>query len=49
MSVFDTLEKTSKEGFDPKETEAILHQLEISQKHVTSSFGMSIAQVGTRN
>lgn len=36
-TIDQTLRQTAKDGFDPKEIESILHQLEISQKHVSES------------
>ena len=40
--VFETLNQVVKEGFPKERIDTVIHQLEISQKHVTTKFGLSI-------
>lgn len=41
-TIKETLEESVEKGFDEKRIESILHQIEISQKHVTSNFGIHV-------
>jgi Zn-dependent M16 (insulinase) family peptidase len=41
-AIMDTLHLAAKEGFNPLSIEAVLHQFEISLKHVKVNFGMSV-------
>ncbi|KAF9978441.1 Mitochondrial presequence protease [Actinomortierella ambigua] len=43
-AVMSTLEKVKEEGIDPKRIEAIVHQMELDQKHKTTFFGMGLMQ-----
>eukprot|EP00123_Amoebidium_parasiticum_P018496 comp24222_c3_seq1/m.44621 comp24222_c3_seq1/g.44621 ORF comp24222_c3_seq1/g.44621 comp24222_c3_seq1/m.44621 type:complete len:1016 (-) comp24222_c3_seq1:414-3461(-) len=40
--IHETIEKTIATGFENDRVEAILHQIELSQRHQTSSFGLSL-------
>eukprot|EP00743_Colponemidia_sp_Colp-15_P009119 GILK01009947.1.p1 GENE.GILK01009947.1~~GILK01009947.1.p1 ORF type:complete len:1054 (+),score=218.44 GILK01009947.1:44-3205(+) len=42
--ILDTLEEVVKKGFESERIEAIIHQIELSQKEVTTTFGLSLAQ-----
>ena len=42
-AVLAALEEVAERGFDRSELEALLHQLELSQKHQGSSFGLHLA------
>ena len=44
QAVNDTLRQVRAKGFDKSKIEGILHQLELSLKHKTANFGMSIMQ-----
>ena len=39
--VFDTLRQCVKEGFPKQRIDSVLHQLELSNKHVTAGFGLN--------
>lgn len=41
--IHQTLEETAINGFPDEKLEALLHQIEISIKHVTSNFGLNLA------
>ncbi|CAO0798731.1 unnamed protein product [Mucor circinelloides] len=41
-TITSVLEQVKQEGFDPKRIEAAIHQMELSQKHKTADFGLSI-------
>lgn len=43
-TIMDVLEKFSKQEFDMKRVEAVLHQIELNMKNKTSSFGLGLAQ-----
>ncbi|KAG0045725.1 Mitochondrial presequence protease [Gryganskiella cystojenkinii] len=43
-TVMQVLKKVQEEGVDPKRIEAIVHQMELGQKHKTSFFGLSLMQ-----
>ncbi|KAF9903247.1 Mitochondrial presequence protease [Linnemannia zychae] len=43
-TITNVLQKVQQEGVDPKRIEAIVHQMELGQKHKTSFFGMSLMQ-----
>ncbi|KAK5141080.1 Mitochondrial presequence protease, partial [Oleoguttula sp. CCFEE 6159] len=43
-AIFKTLEEVRAKGFDKIKVDGILHQLELSLKHKTAHFGMSIMQ-----
>ncbi|KAG0213433.1 Mitochondrial presequence protease [Mortierella sp. GBA30] len=43
-TVMKVLHQVKEEGVDPKRIEAIVHQMELGQKHKTSFFGMSLMQ-----
>ncbi|KAK3805926.1 MAG: peptidase M16C associated-domain-containing protein [Benniella sp.] len=43
-TITKVLHKVKEEGVDPKRIEAIVHQMELGQKHKTSFFGMSLMQ-----
>lgn len=43
-AIFATMREVEQEGFDQKKIDGILHQLELSLKHKTANFGMSIMQ-----
>ncbi|KAF9431589.1 Mitochondrial presequence protease [Entomortierella beljakovae] len=43
-TITEVLRKVEKEGVDPKRIEAIVHQMELGQKHKTSHFGLSLMQ-----
>ncbi|KAF9171369.1 Mitochondrial presequence protease [Mortierella sp. AD011] len=43
-TIAKVLHKVKEEGVDPKRIEAIVHQMELGQKHKTSFFGMSLMQ-----
>ncbi|KAF9959028.1 Mitochondrial presequence protease [Mortierella alpina] len=43
-TVMSVLNQVKEEGVDPKRIEAIVHQMELGQKHKTSFFGMSLMQ-----
>ncbi|KAI7819328.1 peptidase M16C associated-domain-containing protein [Gamsiella multidivaricata] len=43
-TIMQVLHKVKEEGVDPKRIEAIVHQMELGQKHKTSFFGMSLMQ-----
>ncbi|KAF9357601.1 Mitochondrial presequence protease [Mortierella sp. AD094] len=43
-AITKVLHKVREEGVDPKRIEAIVHQMELGQKHKTSFFGMSLMQ-----
>lgn len=40
--IYDTLEETARTGFPQERIEAILHQIEFGQKHVSSGFGLNL-------
>eukprot|EP01130_Rhizamoeba_saxonica_P015123 TRINITY_DN6729_c0_g1_i1.p1 TRINITY_DN6729_c0_g1~~TRINITY_DN6729_c0_g1_i1.p1 ORF type:complete len:999 (-),score=245.19 TRINITY_DN6729_c0_g1_i1:23-3019(-) len=42
-TIIAVLEEACENGFDPKRIEAVLNIYEISQKHVTTSYGMNLA------
>ncbi|KAF9906978.1 Mitochondrial presequence protease [Lobosporangium transversale] len=44
QTIIAVLEKVREEGVDPKRVEAIVHQMELGQKHKTSFFGMGLMQ-----
>lgn len=37
-----TLKQVAQEGFPEERIQSVLHQIEISQKHITTDFGMSV-------
>ncbi|KAF9395252.1 Mitochondrial presequence protease [Podila verticillata] len=43
-TIMKVLQQVKEEGVDPKRIEAIVHQMELGQKHKTSFFGMSLMQ-----
>ncbi|KAF8983721.1 Mitochondrial presequence protease [Entomortierella lignicola] len=43
-AITKVLQKVKEEGVDPRRIEAIVHQMELGQKHKTSFFGMSLMQ-----
>ncbi|KAG0245482.1 Mitochondrial presequence protease [Actinomortierella wolfii] len=43
-AVIKTLEKVKEKGIDPKRIEAVVHQMELAQKHKTTFFGMGLMQ-----
>ncbi|KAF9315519.1 Mitochondrial presequence protease [Podila horticola] len=43
-TIMKVLHQVKEEGVDPKRIEAIVHQMELGQKHKTSFFGMSLMQ-----
>ncbi|KAF9983611.1 Mitochondrial presequence protease [Mortierella antarctica] len=43
-AVMSVLNQVKEEGVDPRRIEAIVHQMELGQKHKTSFFGMSLMQ-----
>ncbi|KAI5272422.1 hypothetical protein E4T47_04293 [Aureobasidium subglaciale] len=43
-AISETLREVREKGFDPSKIDGILHQLELSLKHKTANFGMSIIQ-----
>ncbi|KAJ8049766.1 Presequence protease, mitochondrial [Holothuria leucospilota] len=40
--IHETLEKVVREGFEPERIEAVLHSVELSQRHQTTSFGLGL-------
>uniref|UniRef100_A0A6B2KXD1 Presequence protease, mitochondrial n=1 Tax=Arcella intermedia TaxID=1963864 RepID=A0A6B2KXD1_9EUKA len=40
QKILQVLQSAYKEGFDPERIEALLHQIEIANRHVTSEFGL---------
>lgn len=38
-----TLEQAAEEGFDPEAVEALLHQMELQQKHQGRHFGLHMS------
>ncbi|GAM17785.1 hypothetical protein SAMD00019534_009600 [Acytostelium subglobosum LB1] len=42
-TIFETIEKSIKEGFEPKMIESILHQYEFGQKDVSAQLGLRLA------
>ncbi|KAG0345907.1 Mitochondrial presequence protease, partial [Podila humilis] len=43
-TITQVLQQVKEDGVDPKRIEAIVHQMELGQKHKTSFFGMSLMQ-----
>lgn len=44
-TITNALKKVQQEGVDPKRIEAIVHQMELGQKHVSMSFSHWICNV----
>ncbi|KAF9581800.1 Mitochondrial presequence protease, partial [Lunasporangiospora selenospora] len=43
-TIMGVLQKVKEDGIDPKRVEAIIHQMELGQKHKTPFFGMGLMQ-----
>ncbi|KAL3855313.1 hypothetical protein ACJMK2_014529 [Sinanodonta woodiana] len=41
--IYDTIDKVIQEGFDSSRVAALLHRIELSQKHQSANFGLGIA------